>query len=354
MAAMVRLDAGRLTAALAALYAACGSAPAEAAAVAEHLVMADLSGHPSHGSGLTPLYLAGIGRGTLVPNRLAERVATGGDFLLFDGRNGFGQSVGLQLCDAVAAQVATRGVAVFGLRNVHHLGRLGHYGEYLAARGVISATFTNVASRPMVAPYRGLGAVLGTNPVCVAIPRPGRAPVLLDFATSTIAIGKVRVALEAGREVPEGTLIDAAGRPTRDPAVMYPPAGQPQGALVAMAGHKGAGLNLVCELLAAAIAGATMQVRYDPGMIMNNMVGMAFAAGTAEGAGAALEAAITHYAASPVQEGAELLLPGDAEYASRARLGAEGRPMAAATWEAIVRAGLDRGLDEGMLRGAER
>lgn len=352
--AVLRLDPGRLTEVLTRLYAAHGCATDEAATVARHLVMADLSGHGSHGSGLTPLYLGLMRQGSLVPNRRAERVPLAGDFLLFDGGFGFGQAVGLQVCDAVAAQVAARGVAVFGLRNVHHLGRLGEYGEYLARRGIVSATFTNVASRPMVAPFRGTTAVLGTNPVCIALPRPAADPVLLDFATATIAVGKVRVALESGAEVLDGALIDADGQPTRDPAVMYPPPGGRQGALVAMAGHKGAGLNLVCELFAACIDGAIIATLADPGPVVNSMVGMAFAGGTTAGAAAALEAAVRHYRTAPTRDGRPVLLPGDVEYATRAELRRLGLPMPAATWAAIAALAAEAGVGAATLRAAER
>ncbi len=354
MVEIVHLDAVKLRECLAQLYNRAGCLQDEARAVADHLVAADLAGHPSHGSGLTPLYLAGIDRKTLIPNRTAEPVPTKGDFLLFDGQSGFGQSVGLQVCDAVAKQVDARGVAIFGLRNVHHLGRLGAYGEYLAQRGVISATFTNVASRPMVAAFNGRTAVLGTNPVCICIPRTDGPPVLLDFATSTIAVGKVRVALERGESTPAGALIDGNGRPTCNPAVMYPPPGDPPGALMPMAAHKGGGLNLICELLAACIAGATMDAEYGEGVILNNMVGMAFAAGSTEGAAKAIEAAISYYSASPMLEGHQLHLPGGPEIQSRAQLETEGIPMPRATWAKIVDLALAQGITEAEMRRAER
>ena len=353
-AEIVLLDAGVLRECLTQLYAGYGCKDKEASAVADHLVTADLSGHPSHGSGLTPLYVAGIQRGSLVPNRSAEPVPTKGDFLLFDGQSGFGQAIGLQVCDSVLERVEGRGIAVFGLRNVHHLGRLGAYGEYLAERAVISATFTNVVSRPMVAAFNGRGAVLGTNPICICIPRAVGPPVLLDFATSTIAVGKARVAFESGKPVPEGTLIDGDGRPTCNPGVMYPQPGEPQGALTPMAAHKGGGLNLICELLAACIAGATMDAEHEPGAIINSMVGMAFSAASADGAARALEAAIANYAASPMQAGHQMHLPGGPEVESRLQLERTGLPIPRATWEAIVGLAGSRGIAEARMRRAER
>ena len=351
---IVRLDADRLTEVLASLYEACGCSPTEARIVSAHLVGADLAGHPSHGTGLTPLYLAGIGKRTLIPNRTARRIETKGDFLLFDGERGFGQAIGLQVCDAVATMVEQRGCAVFGVRNAHHMGRIGTYGEYLAERGLISATFTNVASRPMVSAFHGRAALLGTNPVCICIPRPNRDPILLDFATSTIAIGKVRVALENGRPVPEGTLIDRDGNPTTDPSAMYPQDGGPSGALTPMGGYKGAGLNLICELLSAAINGATMAETHGAGVILNNMVGMAFPADATEGASSAVEAALEHFLATPMLDDGSPVLPGEPETRSRKALREAGLAMPEQTWEAIVGLGAGMGISVASFDAARR
>lgn len=341
-----------LVAALVRLFEACGSSRAEAEMVAGHLVESDLQGHPSHGIGLVPRYVDAVDAGTVVPNRRVTRVETTGDFLVFDAGHGYGQAVGLEMCERVAAAVAERGSVVFALRNAHHLGRLGAYGEALARRGIASVTFTNVSSRAMVAPYGGRTAVLGTNPIAIAIPRQGEPPIVLDFATSTVAVGKVRVAYETGRPVAEGILLDADGRPTTDPSVMYPPPGQPTGAVTAMAEHKGGGLNLVCELFAAMIGGATM-VDVENERIVNSTVGMAFATEALPGAGAALEAAVANVLAAPTREGATIRLPGTIERERKAVLAETGIPLARATWQAIVDRAVRRGLDAAIFHAAE-
>ncbi len=90
-----------------------------------------------------------------------------------------------------------------------------------------------------------------TNPVCVAIP--GTQSVLLDFATSTIALGKVRVAYNKGEQVAPGRLIDHTGQPTTEPKVMFE---EPKGAQTAFGEHKGWALAFVAEVLGGAMAGA--------------------------------------------------------------------------------------------------
>jgi uncharacterized oxidoreductase len=148
------------------------------------------------------------------------------------------------------------GVAVNGLRNAHHIGRVGTYGEIAARAGMVALHFVNVASgSPGVAPFRGREGRFLTNPVCVAIPGTGtNEPILLDFATSRVALGKVRVAHNAKKPMIDGALLDHAGQPTTNPSVMYT---EPRGVVLPFGEHKGSGLALVCELLAGAIVGST-------------------------------------------------------------------------------------------------
>ena len=110
-------------------------------------------------------------------------------------------------------------------------------------------------SKPIVAPHGGYQARYGTNPFTIGVPVPGQAPLVLDLATSAIALGKVRVAHNKEVPVPPGCLLDAAGHPTEDPGVMFPPAGAPQGALRSFGEHKGYVLAVMCELLGAAVTG---------------------------------------------------------------------------------------------------
>ena len=144
----------------------------------------------------------------------------------------------MQLVDEVLAHSKATGTAVFGLRNAHHLGRIGDYGERFAAADFASVLFVNTVSRPIVAPFGGAEARMGTNPVCISVPRRDVPPIVLDFATSAIAVGKCRVALEKGEQIPPGLAMDSAGEPTTDPGVLY---ASPQGALKPMGGIQGFG-----------------------------------------------------------------------------------------------------------------
>ena len=110
--------------------------------------------------------------------------------------------------------------------------------------------------RPAVAPHGGRAPRVGTNPFAVGMPRQGQEPVIVDFATSRLAVGKIRVALNTGASLPDGVLIDGAGEPTNDPATHF---ATPKGAILPFGEHKGWALAFACETLAAALTGGTVQ-----------------------------------------------------------------------------------------------
>ncbi len=239
-----------------------GSSPAEAAIVAEHLLEANLRGHDSHGVGMLVAYVRDLDAGTLKVNQTPEIVSDTGTISVWDARAGYGQVIARQAVEWAIEAARKHGVAVNGLRNAHHIGRVGTYGEIAARAGMVSLHFVNVASGPpAVAPFRGREGRFLTNPVCIAIPgTDNNEPILLDFATSRVALGKVRVAHNAGKPMLDGALLDHAGQPTTDPSVMYT---EPRGVVLPFGEHKGSGLALVCELLAGAIVGSAKRHHDD-------------------------------------------------------------------------------------------
>ena len=192
--------------------------------MAGHLVDANLRGHDSHGVGMIPHYVHNITNGTASPNTGLTLVRDGGAVMVFDGGMGYGQRVGAEMMERLIGRARELGAVVASLRNVHHLGRIGTYAETAVAAGLVSIHFVNVTGHPpLVAPYRGSHARFGTNPISIGVPGTARhEPFLLDMATSHIALGKVRVALNKGEQITPGTLVDAQGRPTTDPKVMFP------------------------------------------------------------------------------------------------------------------------------------
>ena len=121
------------------------------------------------------------------------------------------------------ARTQTHGSCIMALGNAHHLGRIGHFAEMAVAQGLVSLHFVNVLSRPGVAPFGGADGRYGTNPCCIGVPLKSRKPFMLDFATSRVAQGKMRVAYNEGRRAEPGTLIDEDSRPAPIPAWWWYP-----------------------------------------------------------------------------------------------------------------------------------
>jgi uncharacterized oxidoreductase len=248
-----------LAQAIEAIALAGGSEPGEARLVADNLVMANLTGHDSHGIGMMPRYVEALLEGGLHPNRKVEVKLDGGALLALDGGAGYGQSIGLQATRIAIERAQKHGVSISALGNSHHLGRIGHWAEMAVAQGLVSMHFVNVQSFARVAPFAGADRRFGTNPVCIGIPLPGEPPFLLDMATSAVAQGKLRVAHNKRAKIPHGWLIDDQGNPTDDPRWGVT---APLGAMACFGEHKGYGLAVACELLGGALTGGGV-THYD-------------------------------------------------------------------------------------------
>ncbi len=255
-----------------------GSESREANLVADQLVQANLAGHDSHGVGMLPSYVDGVLNDRLKINSHPSVVVDSGSLLTLDGNAGYGQVNGFEAMQMGIERAASYGVAVVGLRNSYHIGRIGHWAEQCAASGYASMHLVNVIGHPpLVAAYGGAEARFGTNPFCAAVPgRDGRPGFLLDMATSIIAGGKARVAANKGEKVPPNTIIDIEGNLTDDPNAFWytDPSGERGGALVAFGDHKGSGLAIMCELLGAALLGGETAHPKNPrdGRIINSML----------------------------------------------------------------------------------
>jgi uncharacterized oxidoreductase len=345
----VRATAAGLRRVISAMLRAGGSLAEEAELVADHLVLANLAGHDSHGVGMMPTYVRNLQAGLVVPNTRAKVSKDEGPIVMLDGLRGYGRCVGGELMTAAIARCRQTGVAVGTLANAHHVGRVGAYGELAAGAGLVSLLFVNVTDhRALVAPFRGSDGRFSTNPICIALPATDHQPaVLLDMATSEIAMGKVRVAKNEGKLVPEGALIDATGRPTRDPNVMYR---EPSGALRAFGEHKGYALAVVTEILATALTGGPSIQPDNPrlGGIVNNMLCVLLDPARLAGIDwfrREVDGFVDYVKGSPAaSDAAPVLVPGDPERQARAARERVGITVDETTWEEILAAGEAVGL----------
>lgn len=334
---------------------AMGSHEDEARDVADHLVASNLAGHDSHGIGMIPDYVRLLHAGQLVPNQKLELVTDKGGVLIFDAHRGFGQAMAKEAMRQGIARAKEHGSVTVALRNSAHIGRIGHWAEQCCAEGMVSVHFVNVADHdPLQAPYACSDARLGTNPFAVGVPGgpDGKPLLLLDMATSAIAFGKARVARNKGVPVPEGVLIDEAGRPTTDPTAYVDTR---KGALLAFGAHKGSGLAIMCEVLGAAITGGMTIAPHHPrgDGIVNSMLSFILdASALGDPTHIADEAvAIGEWvkASAPAPGFDEILLPGDPENRARAKRAAEGIPIDDKSLADILDAARSLGLTDAQL-----
>jgi len=342
MAEMHVFHSAPLMRAIEAIVAAGGSEAREARVVAENLVTANLTGHDSHGIGMIPRYVDSLKEGGLRPNRHPQIKFDGGALLALDGQAGYGQVIGLEATDMAIARAKQHGVAVMALANSHHLCRIGQWAEQAVAQGLVSISFVNVISRPIVAPYGGSDARFGTNPCTIGIPLAGQPPLILDMATSAVAQGKIRVAHNKGEKVAPGLLIDDKGNPTLDPRYGVI---EPFGALTTMGLHKGYGLAVVCELLGGALTGGGTQHTGErtKKRVLNGMLSILIdpaKLGTAQLFAGEAAAFVEWVRKSPPAPGFDKVrLAGDPERETRARRLAEGITVDPTTWREIHAAG---------------
>jgi uncharacterized oxidoreductase len=332
-----------------------GSDEYEAALVAEHLVRANLTGHDSHGAIMLPVYIRNIRAGLLIPGTCVNLVKDDGSIMIFDGQRGYGQRVAAEAMEAAICRCRDTGLVLMTLRNAHHIGRVGTYGEQSIRAGLVSLHFVNVIDHsPLVAPFGGRDARYSTNPICMAMPATAENPAaLLDMATSRIARGKAMVAMNKGETMAEGLILDSDGEPTTDPAVMFR---QPGGALLPFGEHKGYGLALFCELLAGVLSGGGTIQPGNPrlGGIVNNMLTIIVDPGRLvehDWMQSEIDAVIRYIKDSPPSvAGESVMVAGDPERNRLAERTLKGIPFDETTWEEILEAGESVGLSRSSLQ----
>jgi len=339
---MRTVAADRLVRLVCAIMAAGGSQAGEAETVARRLVDSNLVGHDSHGVIRVGKYLEWVREGWLRPNQRPTVVVESDAFAIIDGNRGFGQVIG-ELATRRGIDKASRtGIAFIGLRNCGHLGRVGDWADMAASAGQVSLHFLNTSGAQRVAPFGGRDRRLSTNPICIGIPLADADPIILDVTTSTVAEGKLMVAVNKGERVPEGWIIDRDGKPTTDPRDFYD-----GGALLTVGAHKGSGLSIVTDLLAGAVSTGRSSDPDDP-VLRNNMLSIYIAPQVYDPEGGVLREARRFVdwvkASPPVDPAQPVLAPGEAERRMRAQRLAHGVPLDDKTWSDLAAAGKSVGL----------
>ena len=243
----VTIEAGALIRLVAEIFVAVGVPDEAATYVATLLVEADEEGIPSHGVMLVPMYVERIKQGSISLSTEGVVVSDRGAVVVLDAGDVLGQLSARQATAMAAAKAKEFGLGAVAVRNGFHFGTAGHYALDLASQGCAGIVMCN--TRPLLPAPGGAEAMVGNNPIAIALPTAGdRPPALVDMATSASAMGKIRMANASGGSIPSGWATDANGRPTTDPAAAI------EGMLLPAGGAKGFGLAFMIDLLCGGLA----------------------------------------------------------------------------------------------------
>lgn len=345
------------------IFVAAGCSDAEGTQLATSLVGANLTGHDSHGVVRVPRYVEWKAEGAFIAGRTVEIVRETPVIAVVDGKYGFGQTVAPQAVSIGIRKAKAMGLSAVALRNAGHVGRVGEWAEMAAADGLVSIHYVNAPQSLLVAPYGGVDRRFSTAPYSVGIPRPGTDPLILDFATSVVAEGKVLVASQGGKKIPDDALVSPDGSRSGDPHVLYgdfDPVGprnykQGKGAIRAFGEHKGSGLAFMCELLGGSLTGTgaadEKRARWANGML-------SFYIDPAQlDPGDFIPKDVQRYvdyvkSSRPVAKDGEVLVPGEPEIKNRKDREANGIPLPDDTWSAISATARKVGLDDARIARA--
>lgn len=323
------------------IFVAAGTPEDLASHVARHLVKANLSGHDSHGVIRIPAYVQQIKSGRLVADGRPETVKERPSAAVVDGKRGFGQVAASFAMDVAMRKAGETGAGVVSVRNCNHIGRLGDYSEQAAEQGYLAiVSFGSAgAGSGHSAPFGGAQRHFGTNPISLGVPGKETAPVVVDFATTVVAEGKLQVARAKHASLPPGCIVDKDGNPSTSPEDFYN-----GGMILPFGGHKGYGLSLWTALIGAGLTAE--QPAADGrggGVVIMAIDPRAF---TTEDAYTGTIDRMTDAVRDvpPAQGFGEVMLPGGPEAKSRAERSRDGVPVPADTWDAISGAARELGV----------
>lgn len=225
-----------------------GLSEQEAATFAENLIEANLRGVNSHGITRLGVYAKRVEAGLIVSGAELKILKEGPATYAFDAGNGPGSVMGTRMMELCIAKAKKMGCCTATAMNGTHWGVASFYARLAARENLIALVSCNADAA--VVPAGGARPMLGTNPLCVAIPAGTHEPLMLDMATSVAARGKVVQAMKEGRSIPADWSVDKDGNPTTDPAKAL------EGYMLPFGGYKGYGIGLIIDILCSCLGGS--------------------------------------------------------------------------------------------------
>ncbi|WP_146592052.1 Ldh family oxidoreductase [Puniceibacterium confluentis] len=237
------------------LLADAGMSAAQAAAMADVLIAADLMGHRTHGLGMLPTYLDRIAAGLIRREGEIETLSKTSSTFAWHTDRLPGAWVMQQAMSRLQDMARRHPVVTATVSNCTHIGSLQVYLEEPARNGYLALMMVTDPGVASVAPFGGVDPVLTTNPIACGIPT-GCDPILIDQCTSLVSNAQAQSIPEGQTELPGDWLLDNMGRPSRDPSVLKT---DPPGTIMPLGGadfgYKGMGFMLMVEAFALALSG---------------------------------------------------------------------------------------------------
>jgi LDH2 family malate/lactate/ureidoglycolate dehydrogenase len=328
----VTLKADDLRTLVAAIFAARGTSDADANAVADALVWANLRGIDSHGVSRTPRYIELFDKGQSVAAAVPTVQRPRAAIAIVDAHAAPGPIALNRAADEAIAGARECGIGWAQVRGTVHTGAIGYYTSRIADAGM--AGLGVVAGMPNMAYPGARGAAVATSPLSVAVPAGKHELVLLDMATAVMALGKIAQLKAAGQELPPGAAVTAEGEPTTDPALAKIP--------LPVGGAKGSGMSLVFELLASGLAANPIVPAALSGDKKHRQNAFLLAVDIAaflplEEFKSGVDETVDAIKALPPAEGVtEILVPGERGRRSAAERAANGVPLGPKVWTELT------------------
>ncbi|MFF5144974.1 Ldh family oxidoreductase [Streptomyces sp. NPDC013157] len=309
-----------------------GLSAEHARTTADVFVWAAQRGVDSHGTARVPAYLDLLAKG--VANARPEMTieSTAPAAAVLDADRAPGPVALTAAADEAVRRARETGIASVGVRRTVHTGAIGYYVSRIAEQGLVGLGF--VAGMPNMG-YTGVkGAAVATSPLAIAVPARDHAPLLLDMATATIALGKIRQAKASGTPLPEGAAATEDGTPTTDPELAVMP--------LPLGGAKGSGMSLAFELLTSVLVGAPIFASFHAGDRKHRQNALLIAVdpaafGDPEAFTANVDDTLSTLKGLPVAAGADgVFYPGERSAAVAEGRGTKGIPVAAKVWRELA------------------
>jgi LDH2 family malate/lactate/ureidoglycolate dehydrogenase len=301
---------------------------ADARILTDHVLDAALCGYEY--SGLPKLLNVVDAEDFRLPRHPVTVVRETGATAMLDGGNNSGMIAAYRASEATIAHAEANGLAIVCLANTWMTGRSAYYCEMIARAGLVG--IHTVSSPPSVAPFGGTRPALGTNPIAFGFPTESD-PLVIDMGTSAFMGTDLQFRSRIGTPIPEGVALGPDGQPTTDASVARRgallPFGGPEG------GYKGFGLALAMDALGALTVGMRpadavsgyMFIAFKPDLFLS-----------LDDYRREVSRRIATIKATPRQAGvAEIRIPGERGYRTRARLMREGIEIDGKIYNALGR-----------------